>query len=62
LESDTLCKAGWYEAEYEDGRFVRRWTAGAARLSPGVRVVVIDLASHATYLRKIEDGRVTRRA
>ena len=49
LECDAR---GWLEAEYEEGRVARRWTNGAAELSPRAQVVVVDLASRPTYLVK----------
>ena len=59
LENGTR---GWLEAEREDGRVVRRWTNGDAELPACARVVFVDLVSHATYLRRSEDTRLTRSA
>ena len=40
---------GWHEAEFDGGRFLHRWTDGAAPLRPGARVVIVDLAGEGTY-------------
>ena len=49
LERGDLFEDGWREAEWDDGRAARRWTAGAARLRPGARTVLVDLESFGLY-------------
>ena len=52
LDEDGACGIGWQQATSADGRFQHRWTNGAVALSPGARVIIVDLAGFGRYWRK----------
>jgi hypothetical protein len=52
LETGEAVASGWHAAEFEHGRFARRWTRGAAPLPAGARFVVVDLAEFGQYWRE----------
>jgi hypothetical protein len=52
IERHGFFDAGWREAEWADGRFQHRWTAGAARIPSGSRLIMIDLAGDGAYWRE----------
>jgi hypothetical protein len=56
LDEDEACGSGWRAAEFDGGRFARRWTQGAATLPAGARCVIIELAGWGEYWRHHQDG------
>jgi hypothetical protein len=62
LDEDAPCASGWHRAEYDEGRFARRWTTGATPLPAGARFVIVDLAGFGCYWSEPEDEAVARRA
>ena len=52
LEDELLSPRGWHQAEYDDGRFARRWTRGDVELPLGARLVVVELAGQGYYWRE----------
>ncbi len=55
IDCDEACGLGWHPAEFEGGRFARRWTRGAAALPAGARVVIVDLVGAGQYWRDPEN-------
>jgi hypothetical protein len=53
--------AGWHAAEFDGGRFLRRWTTGATPLPAGAGIVIVDLADAGHYWAK-SDAPLTLRA
>jgi hypothetical protein len=51
LDCDEACGSGWRAAEFAAGRFAHRWTTGAAKLSAGARIAIVDLAGVGHYWR-----------
>ena len=56
IDRDEACGPGWHPAEFEGGRFARRWTRGAAVLPPGARIVIVDLSGAGQYWRDRQDN------
>ena len=54
LLDDETFASGWHEAEFDERRFGHRWTTGHTPLTPGARIVVVDLADVGHYWRKYE--------
>ena len=52
LDDDGACGKGWQQAFFVGGRFHHRWTSGAVALSPGARVISLDLAGFGRYWHK----------
>jgi hypothetical protein len=54
LDRDAALGRGWHRAEQEKGAFTHRWTAGAAELPAGARLIVVDRAGQGLYWREPE--------
>jgi hypothetical protein len=52
LADDEVCASGWDKAEYLNTAFTHRWTTGEARLQPGARIVIVELAGLGDYWRE----------
>jgi hypothetical protein len=56
LDRDEACGTGWRPAEFESGRFQRRWTCGPLPLPKGARTVLVQLADFGQYWREPKGG------
>ena len=55
IDRDEMFGPDWREAEWRDGRFLHRWTRGAASLPAASRLVIVDLDGFGRYWRDPEE-------